>query len=205
MCGATLVALLLAYVALVAVASYGLWSHFASPRVVAAAHSLVPWPPLFAFLCVAGPILGVFLVKPLFTLRAERPPSVTLDRSAEPRLFAFVERLCAAQGAPPPSEIRVDTQVNASASLRHGLIGLFRDDLSLTIGLPLARSLSLREFTGVLAHEFGHFAQGGAMRLSALVRRSVLPHAADRPRARRVRRGPASRRAASASSSTRGS
>jgi Zn-dependent protease with chaperone function len=172
-CAATLLALLMVYVTLVMVASYGLWSHLASPGVVAAAHRLVPSPPLFIFLCVAGVILCVFLVKPLFTLRASRPPSVRLERSAEPRLFAFVDRLCAAQGAPAPSEILVDTQVNASASLRHNLVGLFRDDLTLTIGLPLARGMSLREFAGVLAHEFGHFAQGGAMRLSTLVRRSL--------------------------------
>src|SRR5206468_1593590 len=81
----------------------------------------------------------------------------TIDRSAEPRLFAFVDRLCAAQGAPAPRQIRVDTDVNASAALRHGLISLFRDDLTLTIGLPLARAMTLRELTGVLAHEFGHF------------------------------------------------
>ena len=40
----------------------------------------------------------------------------------------------------------------------------------LTIGLPLVAGLSAREFGGVLAHEFGHFAQGGGMRLTAVVR-----------------------------------
>ena len=40
----------------------------------------------------------------------------------------------------------------------------------LTIGLPLVAGLSIREFAGVLAHEFGHFAQGGGMRLTAIVR-----------------------------------
>lgn len=173
-CVVVLAALLLVYFTLVAVTSYGLWSHFASPSVVAAAHRLVPFVPLYAFGCVAGPVLCVFLVKPLFTLRAARPPSIRLERSAEPDLFAFVDRLCAAQGAPRPREIRLDTQVNASASLRHGWLGLFRDDLSLTIGLPLVRGLSLQELAGILAHEFGHFAQGGAMRLSSLVRRSVF-------------------------------
>ncbi|MGE3819983.1 MAG: M48 family metallopeptidase [Isosphaeraceae bacterium] len=173
LCALVLIALLLAYLGLVVVTSYGLWSHVASPRVVAAVHRLIPNPLLYGFLCVSGVILCVFLVKPLFTLRGARPPQVRLERSAEPRLFAFVDRLCEAQGAPAPKEILVDTQVNASASLRHGLIGLFRDDLTLTIGLPLATGLSLREFTGVLAHEFGHFTQGGAMRLSSLIHRSV--------------------------------
>jgi hypothetical protein len=44
------------------------------------------------------------------------------------------------------------------------------NDLVLTIGLPLVAGLSLREFTGVLAHEFGHFAQGTGMRLTYVVR-----------------------------------
>jgi len=45
-----------------------------------------------------------------------------------------------------------------------------RRDLALTIGLPLVAGLSLEEFAGVLAHEFGHFTQGWGMRLSYIVR-----------------------------------
>ena len=40
----------------------------------------------------------------------------------------------------------------------------------LTIGLPLAAGLNLRQFAGVLAHEFGHFAQGAGMRLTYIIR-----------------------------------
>jgi Zn-dependent protease with chaperone function len=46
---------------------------------------------------------------------------------------------------------------------------LLGHNLVLTIGLPLAGRLGLRQMTGVLAHEFGHFAQGTAMRVSYLV------------------------------------
>ncbi len=41
----------------------------------------------------------------------------------------------------------------------------------LTIGLPLAKSMDLRQFTGVIAHELGHFTQGMWMRLGYVVRR----------------------------------
>src|SRR3954454_10913275 len=166
----TLLAVSAVYIALVVVTSYGVWSHLASEELAAGVRRLFVEPALYAAFCVAGPILCLFLVKPLFTARRAKPPGLTLDRSAEPRLFAFVERLCAAQGAPAPRRIRVDNEVNASAGLRHGLISLLRDDLELTIGLPLARAMSLRELTGVLAHEFGHFSQGGAMRLAYLTR-----------------------------------
>ena len=40
----------------------------------------------------------------------------------------------------------------------------------LTIGLPLVAGLSLREFAGIIAHEFGHFTQGFGMRLSYVIR-----------------------------------
>ena len=64
----------------------------------------------------------------------------------------------------------MDCAVNASAGFMHGPFSVFRRDLVLTIGLPLVAGLSAREFAGVLAHEFGHFAQGGGLRLTGIVR-----------------------------------
>ena len=46
--------------------------------------------------------------------------------------------------------------------------------LILTIGLPFAAGVSLKQFAGVLAHEFGHFSQGAGMRLYALIMRINL-------------------------------
>src|SRR6185437_1952057 len=118
----------------------------------------------------AGAILVFFMVKPFFAKPAKRFKPRSLDRRGDPLLFAFVERLCDVVGAPYPTRIDVDCQVNASASFRRGLWSLFSDDLVLTLGLPLAAGLDLRQFAGVLAHEFGHFSQGTAMRFSFLVR-----------------------------------
>jgi len=61
--------------------------------------------------------------------------------------------------------------VNASASLRRGLLSLFANDLVLTIGLPLVACQSLPQFTGVLAHEFGHLSQSVGMRAVYVIRR----------------------------------
>jgi Zn-dependent protease with chaperone function len=165
-----LLSLLVVYVALVVITSYGAWSHLASDALTAAVRRLFVNPVAYAAFCVAGPILCVFLVKPVLTMSGSKRSGVKLDRSVETSLFAYVDRLCALQAAPAPRQIRVDTDINASAGLRHGLISLFRDDLALSIGLPLVRAMTLREFTGVLAHEFGHFAHGGAMRLDYLIR-----------------------------------
>ena len=61
--------------------------------------------------------------------------------------------------------------MNASAGfMRQGVAGVLSNDLVLTIGLPLVAGLTVRQLGGVLAHEFGHFAQGGGMRLTAIVR-----------------------------------
>jgi Zn-dependent protease with chaperone function len=158
------------YMALVVVTSYGVWSHFASDALVTTVRGLFGGLGAYLAFRVAGPILCVFLVKPIFTLRRVVRPALTLERTAEPRLFAYVERLCRAQRAPAPRQIRVNTDINASAGLRRGLISLLGNDLVLTVGLPLVRAMTLRELTGVLAHEFGHFAQGGAMRLTYLIR-----------------------------------
>ena len=35
--------------------------------------------------------------------------------------------------------------------------------------MPLVAGITLRQFAGVLAHEFGHFSQGAGMRLSVLI------------------------------------
>ena len=117
---------------------------------------------------VAGGILVLFMVKPFFAAKAKAPQPVTLDPAKESLLFAFVQKVCGLVGAAAPCRIDVDCQANASASLRRGL---WSKDLVLTIGLPLVSGLELRQFAGVLAHEFGHFAQGAGMRLSYVIRK----------------------------------
>ncbi len=119
---------------------------------------------------IAGVIVVVFLFKPLFARAAKKPKTRALDPEQEPLLFAFVDGICAAVGARTPSRIEVDCDVNASASLAGGTFALFSNDLALTIGLPLVAGLTLKQFAGVLAHEFGHFSQGAGMRLNFVIR-----------------------------------
>lgn len=119
---------------------------------------------------LAGIIFVLFLIKPLFAPPAKEPPPVTLDPISQPALFALIQQICAAIGAPMPVEVQVDCRVNASASFRRGLASFFSNDLVLTIGMPLVAGLTVRQLAAVLAHEFGHFAQGGAMRLDYLLR-----------------------------------
>ncbi len=118
-----------------------------------------------------GTIGVLFMIKPLFARSAEVDRRRSLDRRSDPALFAFVERLCKAVHAPKPKRIDVNCDVNASASFRRGMWSIFlSNDLVLTIGMPLVAGLTVRQFGGVLAHEFGHFSQGFGMRLTYIVR-----------------------------------
>jgi Zn-dependent protease with chaperone function len=116
---------------------------------------------------VIGGILVFFMFKPLLARQEKSAAPLSLDPMKEPLLFAFVQRICQLVHAPMPCRIDVDCQVNASASFRRGL---WSKELVLTIGLPLAAGLDMRQFAGVLAHEFGHFAQGAGMRLTYVIR-----------------------------------
>ena len=88
----------------------------------------------------------------------------------EPELFRLIYAVCDTVQAPRPAPGAGRFQVNAFAGFRRGLPDLLRRRLTLSIGLPLVAGLSVRQFGGVLAHEFGHFSQGAAMRLTFIVR-----------------------------------
>ena len=119
---------------------------------------------------VVGAILLFFMVKPIFARRAHRADPVQVLEKEQPVLHALIREICRQVRAPFPARVYVDCQVNASASLKGGAVGVFGRDLDLKIGLPLVTGLSVRQLSGVLAHEFGHFAQGGGMRMTALIR-----------------------------------
>ena len=116
---------------------------------------------------IIGIALVFFMIKPVLARPGKRQDPVPILPANEPVLFAFIEQLCRQIRAPVPRRVQVDCQVNASASFPPGWLGIFRRKLVLTIGLRLVAGLSIRELGGVLAHEFGHFAQGGGMRLTA--------------------------------------
>lgn len=125
---------------------------------------------LYAGPIFAGVVLIFFMIKPLFARRAASAQPLALNPAYEPTLYAFIAKICDIVGAPMPKRIDLDCQINAAASFRRGAASLFSNDLVLTIGVPLVGALSLREFAGIVAHEFGHFTQGFGMRLSYIIR-----------------------------------
>jgi Zn-dependent protease with chaperone function len=118
---------------------------------------------------VAGGLLVLSMVLQMFWRSQKEPKPLWVDRREQPLLYAYVERLCAVMGAPKPTRIDVIATSNASAHIDNGIFGLLSRRMVLTIGLPLAATMDLKQFTGVLAHEVGHFSQGIFMRLSYAV------------------------------------
>lgn len=160
----------LVYLGLVALVGYGVWYHTMNNYTVL----LASGGGIGRVVAYVGPIvvgvLGIlFMIKPLFAPKRQVLPPRTVSREEEPLVHAYIEALCASLGAPVPRRIDVDMQVNASASFRRGVGSFLGNDLVLTLGLPLTAGMSLGQLTGVLAHEFGHFTQGAAMRFSFVI------------------------------------
>lgn len=117
---------------------------------------------------IGGAMLILFLLRPLFAASPRPREALTLDPQKETGFVLGVHALCRAIGVSPPAEIRLSWDANASVQFRSGM-SLFTGQKVLTIGLSLVGGLSARQFVGVMAHEFGHFAQRFGMRCSYLV------------------------------------
>jgi len=162
----------LIYLGVIAVAGAGVWWHLT--RHAGWMHytdSNIQWRAIaYGAPALAGLIVTFFMIKPLFAGRRRLREPLALDPHDHPQLFALIEEICRHVRAPIPRRVVVDCQVNASASFAPGWRSVIRRDLVLTIGLPLVYALTVRELGGVLAHEFGHFAQSSGLRLTIVVR-----------------------------------
>ncbi len=119
---------------------------------------------------VAGAVVVIFMIKPVFARRRTSEISVAVEPAHAPRLYAFAGAVAACLGAPAPRTIEVAIYPNAAASFQGGLRGVIRGRLVLTVGLPLVGGLDTRQLAGVIAHELGHFSQRAGMRLTWIVR-----------------------------------
>ncbi len=165
----------LIYLGIIGCAGYGIYYHAANnwtmiTSIDSSTLSKFYLGLLYISPIIIGAILIFFMLKPFFAKGSRQFQSVPLTEEDEPFLFDFVEKICEAVHAPVPKCIQVDFEVNAYAALQPGLLSFLKRDMILNIGLPLVAGLTIRELAGVLAHEFGHFSQGGAMRMSYIIR-----------------------------------
>lgn len=117
----------------------------------------------------AGSVLFIFLLRPFLPSVKTQGEELILNPSNEKVFVELVHRVCDAVSAPYPKEIRISTDVNASASFQSGLLNHLQHNLVLVIGTPLLAGLSVNQLAGILAHEFGHFNQRSAMRSQQLI------------------------------------
>jgi Zn-dependent protease with chaperone function len=158
------------YVVLIVALGYGVWYHAAHSPGTLFGNGISFWRLVFYVAPIFAGATGIlFMIKPIFARQPKPPPPLTLSSAEQPLLHDFVRLLCRSLGTPAPREIRVDMQVNASASFRRGVRSMLGRDLVLTLGLPFVAGLNVAQLSGVLAHEFGHFSQAIAMRFSYLI------------------------------------
>jgi Zn-dependent protease with chaperone function len=162
----SLVLFVLLYLALVAGAAYLVYLSIAFP--LPGVHWLLLLAKAGAVLLSA--LLFLFLLRGLFKRRrADKLPGVEVTEERQPRLFAFIRRLCAETNAPVPHRVFLSPDVNAAVFYHDSLLSLIVPARkNLLIGLGLVNALNLSEFKAVLAHEFGHFSQR-SMKLGAYV------------------------------------
>ena len=134
-------------------------------------------PGVMGFMVLLVPYAAIgavllFMIKPFLFGWRWKDTRFELTREREPFLFDFLDKLSNYIGSIPPTRVFVDCNVNAAASFRHGiwsaLFGGKRCDL--TLGLPLVAGMNMSQLVGVIAHEFGHFTQGGGMRFGNIIR-----------------------------------
>src|SRR6267142_6107799 len=164
------------YAGFVASAIYGVYWYAVHARALFAGFGGGVHVFLFKLVAYFGPLFGgtvavFFMFKPLFARSPKRPEALTLNPAIEPRLFQFIAHLSDLLSAPMPTRIDLNCELNASAGFRRGWLSFFGNDLVLTVGLPLAAGMDIRQFAAVVAHEFGHFTQGSAMRLGYIIDR----------------------------------
>ncbi|MEO1618864.1 MAG: M48 family metallopeptidase [Planctomycetota bacterium] len=140
--------------------------------------------PVIGLTCFVFAILLLFCWVPTLSLifagislpfrRVDWQPATSqLTRDSQPVMYEFVDQICEKLDAPKPIRIDLDCECNASAGLSGSLFSLKRN-LVLTIGIPLIATQTTEQLASVIAHEFGHFRQGAALRTSGVIRSLTL-------------------------------
>jgi Zn-dependent protease with chaperone function len=115
-------------------------------------------------LAVLSLLVLIYLVSGFFAKPEEEKKDLKLEvtEDDQPRLFAFVRKLCDEIGVDEPHKVYLLPEPNAAALMPVGLVNLVaKPKRELWVGIALINVLNLSEFKAVLAHEFGHFSQHG--------------------------------------------
>ena len=108
-----------------------------------------------------GVLVFIFLIKFVFAgNETDRSHMVEITDEDEPRLLSFINDLADKVATPQPHKVYLSADVNASVFYDSSFWSMFLpENKNLTIGLGLINTITVDEFRGILAHEFGHFSQ----------------------------------------------
>ncbi|MDR7301555.1 M48 family metallopeptidase [Haloactinomyces albus] len=101
-----------------------------------------------------------------------RPRGVSLDRSAQPQLWAAVEHIADEAGTEEPGRVRITSTPEVCLRADTTLLGLRTRRRHLEVGLPLIAGLDVSELRALVAHQFG--CTGAGSRLEAAVHRTAV-------------------------------
>ncbi|MBL8958210.1 MAG: M48 family metalloprotease, partial [Gemmatimonadetes bacterium] len=87
------------------------------------------------------------------------PPGPVLTADDQPELFALLRDVAQQTGQAMPAQVFLVGDLNAWVAQRGGFMGIGSQRV-MGVGLPLLQALSVDEFRGVIAHEFGHYHGG---------------------------------------------
>jgi Zn-dependent protease with chaperone function len=121
-----------------------------------------------------GSILIFSLTKPFLAQTRDEVTGTTLNPGDAPQFFTLLRWICQAIRAPMPDRVQLNLSTTAAGGFSGGFASFFRNETVLVIGLPLIAGMNLGQFVSVIAHEYGHFSQGIAMRASYIITRINL-------------------------------
>lgn len=114
--------------------------------------------------------VGIYFVKPLFIFpKRNKDYGHEIHREDSPKLFDLIAETAKEAGVRMPKQIYVNHEVNACVFFNTGFWNIFFPvRKNLAIGLGLFESMNTEEVKSIIAHEFGHFAQG-SMRVGSVL------------------------------------
>lgn len=112
-------------------------------------------------LLIAGIFIVVFMVKSLFSIKVKDDHKMMeLDLESEPELKALIVSLTSEIQTKLPKKVYLTHAVNASVFYESSFWSMFFPvRKNLMIGVGLVNGVTVSEFKGILAHEFGHSSQ----------------------------------------------
>ena len=114
-----------------------------------------------AGIAMTGIFVLIFLVKYFFKkYKPDKSLFIEITQEQEPRLFEIISDVVGEVKAGFPKKVYLSDDVNAGVFFDSNFWSMFISvPKNLNIGLGLMNSVTIQEFKGILAHEFGHFSQ----------------------------------------------